>query len=74
MRVFAERRIRVRLIFNIGSDDVKSFRDIYQYVIDRAATRRQRLRRCRRMPHLPSPMRIAHQPWDFALGPYHTIK
>lgn len=56
-------------LFNIGSDDVKSFREIYQYVIDRAATGA-------RVAALPKEstllaMRIAHHLGISPLGPYH---
>jgi nucleoside-diphosphate-sugar epimerase len=56
-------------VFNIGSDDVKSFREIYQYVIERAATGA-------RVATLPKGitllgMRIAHHLGISPLGPYH---
>jgi nucleoside-diphosphate-sugar epimerase len=56
-------------VFNIGSDDVKSVREIYQYVIDRAGTGA-------RVAELPRKatlfgMRLAHQAGISPLGPYH---
>lgn len=56
-------------VFNIGSDNVKSFRETYQYVIDRAATGA-------RVGALPKHatllgMRIAHHLGISPLGPYH---
>jgi nucleoside-diphosphate-sugar epimerase len=56
-------------VFNIGSDDVKSFREIYRYVIERAATGA-------RVAALPKDatllgMRIAHHLGISPLGPYH---
>jgi nucleoside-diphosphate-sugar epimerase len=57
------------IVFNIGSDDVKSFREIYQHVIERAATGA-------RVAALPRDaallgMRIAHHLGISPLGPYH---
>lgn len=56
-------------IFNIGSDNVKSIREIYQYVIERAGTGA-------RVATLPKDstllaMRIAHHLRISPLGPYH---
>ena len=56
-------------IFNIGSDDVKSMREIYQYVIAHAGTGA-------RVAALPKDatllaMRIAHHLKISPLGPYH---
>ena len=56
-------------IFNIGSDNVKSLREIYQFVIDRANSRS-------RVTQLPerlslTGMRLAHHLRVSPLGPYH---
>jgi UDP-glucose 4-epimerase len=55
--------------FNIGSDNVKSLREIYQFVIDRANSRS-------RVAQLPkefslAAMRLAHRLKVSPLGPYH---
>lgn len=56
-------------VFNIGSDDVKSFREVYQYVIDRAETGA----RVASLPKAPTlfMMRLAHWLRISPLGPYH---
>ena len=56
-------------VFNIGSDDVKPVREIYQYVIERAGT-------SARVAALPESatllaMRLAHLLKISPLGPYH---
>lgn len=55
-------------IFNIGADDVRTFRDVYQYVIDRAATGA----RVASLPLQPTLMlmRLAHALRLSPLGPY----
>jgi nucleoside-diphosphate-sugar epimerase len=55
-------------IFNIGSDNVKSFRDVYQYVIDKAGTKA-------RVASLPKKLSIFGMKLAYALqisplGPY----
>lgn len=54
--------------FNIGSDDVSSFRDTFQYVIDRAGT----ASRVKALPKAPAiaAMRLAHALRISPLGPY----
>jgi UDP-glucose 4-epimerase len=59
---------RVRGVFNIGSDNVRPFRDVYQYVIDRAATG-ARLASLPRTTTLMA-MRLAHWLRVSPLGPY----
>jgi UDP-glucose 4-epimerase len=56
-------------IFNIGSDDVKSMREVYQYVIERAHTGA----RIAVLPKAPTllAMRITHHMGISPLGPYH---
>jgi UDP-glucose 4-epimerase len=56
-------------VFNIGSDDVKSFREVYGHVIAKAATGA----RVASLPRLPTvtAMRIAHWLNMSPLGPYH---
>jgi nucleoside-diphosphate-sugar epimerase len=56
-------------VLNIGSDNVKSFREIYQYVIDRAGTG-ARVASLPKIPTLAS-MRVAHHLGISPLGPYH---
>jgi len=55
--------------FNIGSDNVKSMREVYQYVIERARTGA----RIAELPKAPTllAMRIAHHMGISPLGPYH---
>ncbi len=56
-------------VFNIGSDNVKSLRDIYGYVIEKANSRSKVV--C--LPERTSliAMRLAHQLKISPLGPYH---
>ena len=56
-------------VFNIGSDDVKPLRDVYQYVIERAGTG-AKLTALPKSPTLLG-MRIAHHLNISPLGPYH---
>lgn len=56
-------------VFNIGSDDVKTMREVYQYVIDNTGSRS-------RVSALPKgltifAMRLAHSLGISPLGPYH---
>ncbi|MCL4745318.1 MAG: NAD-dependent epimerase/dehydratase family protein [Burkholderiaceae bacterium] len=62
----AERRTQG--VLNIGADDVKPFRDVYQYVIDRAGTGS----RVATLPLRPAlaAMRLAHRMRISPLGPY----
>ncbi len=55
-------------IFNIGSDDVKSFREVYEYVIKKAGTKA----RIASLPRSPAilAMRIAYFLKISPLGPY----
>jgi UDP-glucose 4-epimerase len=55
-------------VFNIGSDDVKTFKEVYEYVIDKAATGA----RVASLPRRPTilAMRIAHAFGLSPLGPY----
>ncbi|MDF9828428.1 UDP-glucose 4-epimerase [Ereboglobus sp. PH5-10] len=55
-------------IFNIGSDNVKSFREVYQHVIDKAGNRA----RVAALPRKPTiwAMKIAHALRISPLGPY----
>jgi len=55
-------------LFNIGSDDVKSFREVYQSVIDKAGTGA----RVASLPRKPTimAMKLAHQLKMSPLGPY----
>jgi len=55
-------------VFNIGSDDVKPFREVYRYVIDRACTG-SRVASLPRRPALAA-MRLAHWMRVSPLGPY----
>lgn len=55
-------------LFNIGSDDVKSFKDVYQHVIDQAGTG-ARVASLPRKPTLVA-MRLAHALKMSPLGPY----
>jgi UDP-glucose 4-epimerase len=55
-------------VFNVGSDDVPTVRDAYQYVIDRAATG-ARIASLPTWPTLPV-MRIAYRLGLSPLGPY----
>lgn len=55
--------------FHIGSDNVQSFREIYQYVIDRAGTGAS-IAALPRTPALAA-MRLAHFLKISPLGPYH---
>lgn len=55
-------------LFNIGSDDVTSFRETYQYVIDRAGTG-ARVAALPKGPTLAA-MRLAHRLGISPLGPY----
>jgi nucleoside-diphosphate-sugar epimerase len=55
-------------VFNIGSDDVKSFREVYQAVIDRAGTG-ARVASLPRKPTLLA-MQLAHKLKMSPLGPY----
>lgn len=56
-------------VFNIGSDDVKMMRDVYQYVIDKAGSRS----RVSALPKGPTifAMWLAHSLGLSPLGPYH---
>jgi len=56
-------------VFNIGSDNVKTFREVYGYVIEKAGTGA----RVASLPRLPTvtAMRIAHWLNLSPLGPYH---
>jgi UDP-glucose 4-epimerase len=55
-------------VFNIGSDDVKTFREVYEYVIGKAATGA----RVAALPRKPTilAMRVAHALGLSPLGPY----
>jgi UDP-glucose 4-epimerase len=55
-------------IFNIGSDNVKTFKEVYEYVIDKAATGA----RVASLPRTPTivAMRLAHALGLSPLGPY----
>ena len=55
-------------VFNIGADDVRTFREVYQHVIDRAGTGS----RVASLPKAPTllAMRIAHRLGLSPLGPY----
>ncbi len=56
-------------VFNVGSDDVKPLREVYQYVIDSAGTGS----RVASLPKAPTvaAMRLAHLLRLSPLGPYH---
>ncbi len=56
-------------LFNVGSDDVKPLREVYQHVIDRAGTGS----RVASLPKAPTiaAMRLAHLLRISPLGPYH---
>lgn len=56
-------------VFNIGSDDVKSFREVYQFLIKNAGTRA----RVATLPRGPTifAMRVAYALGLSPLGPYH---
>jgi UDP-glucose 4-epimerase len=58
----------VRGVFNIGSDNVKSFREVYQYVIDNAGTRARVASLPRRLTL--AGMQLAHALGLSPLGPY----
>jgi UDP-glucose 4-epimerase len=66
--MMAARSGNVRGVFNIGSDNVKSFRDVYQYVIDRAGSGA----RVATLPRAPTiaAMKLAHLLKVSPLGPY----
>jgi nucleoside-diphosphate-sugar epimerase len=56
-------------VFNVGSDNVPRLRDVYQYVVDRAATGARVAAMPRRLTLLA--MRVAHGLHLSPLGPYH---
>lgn len=56
-------------VYNVGSDDVKSLREVYQYVIDRAGTS-ARVASLPKGPALAA-MRLASTLRVSPLGPYH---
>jgi nucleoside-diphosphate-sugar epimerase len=55
-------------VFNIGSDNVKSFRDVYQYMIDKAGTK-ARVANFPRWIAIPA-MKLAYALKLSPLGPY----
>ncbi|PMP95497.1 MAG: NAD-dependent epimerase [Candidatus Aminicenantes bacterium] len=61
--------IHTTRIYNVGSDNVKTLREIYQYVIDGANSKS----RIKSLPKAPSllAMKIAHWLKLSPLGPYH---
>jgi UDP-glucose 4-epimerase len=56
-------------VFNIGSNDVPTLREVYQYVIDKAGTA-ARIASLPKGPALAA-MRLAHRAGVSPLGPYH---
>ncbi|MBC7361870.1 MAG: NAD(P)-dependent oxidoreductase [Candidatus Aminicenantes bacterium] len=56
-------------IYNVGSDQVKSLKEIYRYVIDRAGSKSK----IKHLPRVPAilAMKIAHFLKLSPLGPYH---
>jgi nucleoside-diphosphate-sugar epimerase len=56
-------------VFNIGSDDVKSMREIYQYVIDRVGSRSRVFSLPKKTAILA--MKLAYHLGISPLGPYH---
>ncbi|MCR4409649.1 MAG: NAD(P)-dependent oxidoreductase [Candidatus Saccharicenans sp.] len=61
--------IKETRIYNVGSDEVKSLKEIYQYVIDKAGSK-ARIKSLPRGPALLA-MKLAHLLGVSPLGPYH---